>query len=351
MYIKKNIKITVEDILKKVGGTLYGSNLSSVSCVSSLEEANDDTLSFLTINNQKKILEAIENQKSKILFTHQISSPVIPKDGFSVITFNNPQKAFLDTLPLFFDTVSCVKGISEKADIGEDVVFGDNFKLGAFSSIGDNTKIGNNVTIHANVTIYPNVTIGNNVKIHSGVVIREDCILADNIVIQNGAIIGADGFGYVPDPQKGLATVPQVGNVKLDSSVDVGANACIDRGAVGSTNIGYSTKIDNLVQVGHNVQVGKFSIFCGLTGVAGSCKIGNGVTLAGGVGVADHITIVDNVRVAARSGIGGDIEQAGDYMGYPAKPVMKERRIWGTLDNLTETIRELKKDIKDLKNK
>ncbi len=349
MYINKNDIISVKDIMERLHGTLYGNDLNSVSFISSFDDENENSLSFFALNNQSKIIDAIKNQKSKILFTHHLLQPITPKEGFSVITFDNPQKAFLNALTLFYDLVPAVVGISEKADIGENVIFGNDFKLGAFSSIGNNTKIGDNVTIHPNVTIYPNVVIGNNVEIHAGVVVRENCTLADNIVIQNGAIIGADGFGYMPDPEKGLATVPQVGNVKLDSYVDVGANACIDRGAVGSTYIGYSTKIDNLVQIGHNTQVGKFSIFCGLAGIAGSCKIGNGVTLAGGVGVADHVTIADNVRVAARSGVAGNIGKAGDYMGYPAKPVMKERRIWGTLDNLTETIKELKKDIKELK--
>ncbi|MGI6680875.1 MAG: UDP-3-O-(3-hydroxymyristoyl)glucosamine N-acyltransferase [Bdellovibrionota bacterium] len=343
MYIQKqNIKIMASNIAEKVGGKLFGTNDIAVSGVSSFDEQLADSITFFTNTSEKKILEAISKQKAKILLINELKCDITPKEGFVVITCKNAHKGFLDIIPLFFDEITPIKSISEKAEIGKNVNLGENFSLGAFSVIGDNTTIGNNVVIYPNVIIYQNVKIGNNVIIHSGAVIREGSELQDNIVIQNGAVIGADGFGYVPDPQVGIKPVPQVGNVKLASFVDVGANACIDRAAVSSTHIGYSTKIDNLVQIGHNVNIGKFSIICGATGIAGSTQIGDQVTIAGGVGVADHVKIADGIRVGGRSVVDRSLTEKGDYAGYPIVPVMKHRRLHAVLKDLPETLREIK---------
>ena len=343
MYInKENVKISASEIEKIVQGKLFGDNKISVSSLSSFEFQKENSLSFFTGNGKKSICEAISNQKCSILLINDILDDITPKDGYCVISCKNAHRDFLSLINLFFDEVTPLKGVSEKSEIGMNVKIGDNFSLGAFSSVGDNTEIGNNVNIYPNVTIYPNCKIGNNVTIHAGAVIREFTELGDNIVIQNGAIIGADGFGYVPDPQMGLRPVPQIGNVKLDSFVDIGANACIDRAAVATTHVGYSTKIDNLVQVGHNVTIGQFSILCGLTGVAGSTQIGNQVTLAGGVGVADHVKIADGVRVGGRSIVDKSIEEKGDYMGHPLSNPIRYKRIQNTIKNLPETLKELK---------
>lgn len=347
MYIaKQNISFSAQDIANKINGNLLGDKDCKATCLSSFEMQNENALSFFTNKSDKRILEAIENQNTKILLINDIKSDFKVKEGHAVIKVANPHEAFLNLIPLFYDDVPAIKGVNEKSDIGKNVIIGENFTLGAFSSIGDNTIIGNNVTIHPNCTIYPNVTMGNNVVIHSGATIRENCILGDNVVIQNGAIIGADGFGYVPDPKMGIRPVPQVGNVKLESFVDIGANACVDRAAVATTHIGFCTKVDNLVQIGHNVQIGNFSFLCGQTGIAGSAKIGNQVTLAGGVGVADHVKIVDGTRISGRSAVTGDILEKGDYMGFPARPAMKQKRIEVLLEKLPDTIREIKNEIK-----
>lgn len=346
MYInKENVKISAKEIESIVKGKLFGDSNAYASLLSSFEAQKENSLSFFTGKSKKNILDAIENQTCSILLINDVLDEVsVPKENKAVISCVNAHGAFLALINLFFDEVNPIKGVSEKSQIGENVQIGENFSLGAFSCVGDNTKIGNNVTIHPNVTIYPNCKIGNNVTIHAGAVLREFTELGDNIVIQNGAILGADGFGYVPDPQMGLRPVPQIGNVKLDSFVDIGANACIDRAAVSTTHVGFCTKIDNLVQVGHNVSIGKFSILCGLTGVAGSTQIGNQVTLAGGVGVADHVKIADGVRVAGRSIVDRSINEKGDYMGHPLSEPIRYKRIQNIIKNLPETIKELKKE-------
>ena len=171
--------------------------------------------------------------------------------------------------------------------------------------------------------------------------IREDCIVGSDTVIQNGAVIGADGFGYVPDKELGLAPVPQVGVVVLSDRVDVGANACIDRATLGTTLVGLGTKIDNLVQVGHNTKIGKFAILCGQTGVAGSCDIGNQVVLGGAVGVADHIQIVDGCRIAGKSVVFGNLTEKNDYAGYPARPAGEWRRSMAIVSKLGRDSRKV----------
>ena len=178
--------------------------------------------------------------------------------------------------------------------------------------------------------------------VHSGACIREGCEIGDYGIIQNGAVVGSEGFGYVPDLELGLRHVPQTGNVKLEARVDIGANTCIDRGTAGDTHIHLGSKLDNLVQVGHNVSIGSHSILCGQVGIAGSVNIGEQVVLGGNSGVADHVDIVSGVRVAAKSGVIADIDEKGDYIGFPAQKASTWRRQLVNLKNLPKILKELK---------
>jgi len=204
------------------------------------------------------------------------------------------------------------------------------------------------VVIHPHVTVYPGVRVGARSVLHAGVVIREDCIIGEDNVLQPGAVIGADGFGYIPDPTFGLRPVPQVGHVVLAERVEVGANSCIDRATLGVTAVDTGTKIDNHVQVGHNTKIGKNSILCGMVGIAGSAHIGSNVTLAGYVGVGDHVSIVDNVRVGAKGGVSSDIREPGDWCGYPVVKGHRWRMQCAALEQLPELMRDFKKLRKDL---
>jgi UDP-3-O-[3-hydroxymyristoyl] glucosamine N-acyltransferase len=220
---------------------------------------------------------------------------------------------------------------------------GSGVSIGEFAVVGPLTEIGDNVVIHPHVVLYPGVKIGPRSIIHSHAAIREDSVLGAETVIQNGAVIGADGFGYVPDAKLGLVGVPQLGTVNLGDRVEVGANSAIDRATLGTTTIGLGTKIDNLVQIGHNTRIGRFSILCGQVGIAGSCEIGNQVVIGGQAGVGDHLKIADGIRVGAKSGVVSDLTEKGDYLGFPPLPAQVARRVFAILPQLPDLFRKLKR--------
>lgn len=238
-------------------------------------------------------------------------------------------------------------GISKLSDISSEATIGKGVHIGAFCSIGAGAHIGDHAVLFPHVVIYPGAVIGKNGVIHSGAVIRENCRVGDSCIVQNGAVIGADGFGYFLGADKQLEAVPQVGDVEISSHADIGANACIDRATLGTTRIGANTKIDNLVQIGHNTVIGRSSIVCGQTGIAGSCEIGDGVTLGGAVGVADHVKIASGIRVGGKSGVTGDLEEPGDYLGFPAI----KAGVWRRQAKLIQQLPKLLDQIKSLLKK
>jgi UDP-3-O-[3-hydroxymyristoyl] glucosamine N-acyltransferase len=293
------------------------------------------TLTFLRKGSRPEIDRLATAGVSALLLPTK-DLPQFPSDcALAGIFVEQPQAAFIALLPKFFQPYSTAGGISPKADVAASAQIDPSASIGAFTVIGEGVVIQAGVVIHPHVVIYPGVTIGARTVIHSGAVVREDCVIGENSVIQNGAVIGGDGFGYIPVPGQGLVLVPQVGSVVLGSRVDVGSNSCIDRGAIGPTTIGTGTKIDNLVQVGHNTTVGSHSILCGQVGIAGSATIGNRVTLGGSSGVADHVTIVDEVRCAGWTGVAQDLTEKGDYAGFPAVPASEWRREVATIRSLS----------------
>jgi UDP-3-O-[3-hydroxymyristoyl] glucosamine N-acyltransferase len=265
---------------------------------------------------------------SAVIVKEDFSSSITPStDGPSVILVKDPYPSFLNLIPLFFEERVGPPGIHPTAIIDASAVIGDGASIGAGCYVGPSTVIGKNFTMHPNARILGEVTIGDSVTLHSGVAIRHGTQIKDRVTIHDNAVIGADGFGFTPDAQLGLRKVPQIGIVRIESDVEIGANSCIDRGAFGPTIIGRGTKIDNLVQIGHNAVLGNFVIVCGQVGIAGSTSIEDGVVLGGHVGVADHITIAKGARVGGGSSVISNLSTPGDYMGYPAIPATEWRRI------------------------
>jgi UDP-3-O-[3-hydroxymyristoyl] glucosamine N-acyltransferase len=243
------------------------------------------------------------------------------------IIVGNPQLALIKLVPDFYESVTNPTGVSPLAAVDPSAEIGADCYVGPFVAIGPFVKIGPRSVIHSHVVIYQGVKIGEEATIHAGAVIREDCEIGNRCTVLSGAVIGSEGFGYLPGENGKLIAVPQVGTIKIGDDVDIGANSCIDRAALGETVIGRGSKIDNLVQIGHNVQLGRSVIVCGQAGIAGSTKIADGVIVGGGAGIADHAEIVSGVRIGAASGVIGSISEPGDYVGFPALPIQQWRKI------------------------
>ena len=226
--------------------------------------------------------------------------------------------------------------IHPTATIDSSATIGNGTKVGAGCYIGPNVTIGENSIIYPNVTILDECTIGSNTIIWSGTVVRERCHIGNHCILHPNCTIGADGFGFRPDPQRGLVKIPQIGNVIIGNGVEIGANSCVDRGKFSSTVLGDGCKIDNLVQIGHNSKLGKFCIMAGNSGLAGSVTLGNGVIIGGSASIKDHTTIGDGAIVGAGSGVTGDIEAGKTMLGYPAVEAREALKQWAILKRLVK---------------
>lgn len=326
----------LEEIARRIDGTTHGDGKTVIGAVCPIDPGEPNGLGFARANSPTQLAKTLRETRCAAAI---VSAKALPP-GFTspipVIAVADPVLAMTNVVPLFFEAAEIADGISPKADVHPSAQIGKNVRIGPFCAVGPRASIADDVVLHPHVVLYPGVTIGARSVLHSGVVIREECTIGADSVIQNGAVIGADGFGYTPDPSRGLVPVPQVGTVVLARGVDVGANTCIDRATLGRTEVRDGTKIDNLVQIGHNTEIGRHSIVCGQVGIAGSCSIGDGVVLGGNVGVADHITIASGARFAARSGVTTDIESKADYAGHPAVPVRRWNRAMAALLKLSK---------------
>jgi UDP-3-O-[3-hydroxymyristoyl] glucosamine N-acyltransferase len=260
----------------------------------------------------------------------------------TLFVVSNAQHAFIAALDYFYERERISAEIHPTASIDPTATISEGVSIGAFCEVGPNAQIAAGAILHNSVSIYRDVSVGARTELHSGVVIREGCSIGSDCIVHNNAVIGADGFGYIPDPVLGLRKVPQVGIVSIADHVEIGAGSTIDRAAIGVTSIGAHTKIDNQVQIGHNVKIGHHCLICAQVGIAGSASIGDGVVLGGGTGVADHVKVVSNVRVGGHSGITSDILEAGDYLGMPAVKAGVYRRQHAALKKLAH--RNLRSD-------
>lgn len=262
----------------------------------------------------------------------------------------DPELSFIKAVEQLHPAKTYHNRIASAAVVSSTASLGLELFIGPYAVIGEQTVIGDNTAILAGAYVGDNVTIGKNCRIHPYAVIYDNTVIGDNVVIHSGAIIGADGFGY-KFRNNVHVKVPQVGNVVIEDNVEIGANTCIDRGALGSTYIGMGSKIDNLVQIGHNNKVGKHVIMCGLTGVSGSCNIEDYAILAGSTGVADHVTIGQGAVVLARSGVAGDVAAGAQVFGSPAKDkktAYKEQLAISKLPDLIKKVKALEEQLRVL---
>ncbi len=261
--------------------------------------------------------------------------------GLTLLVCQDPEISFLQAVSTLHPEPARQRQVSKQAALAETANLGENVHIGPFSSVGEHCRIGDHSTIEASVQIGNHVSIGQNCRIHPNVVIYDNSVIGNNVIIHAGSIIGADGFGYKYRNNQHIK-VPHVGNVVIEDHVEIGANTCIDRGALGSTRIGLGSKIDNLVQLGHNNVVGRNVIICGQCGISGSCTIEDGAILAGSVGVADHVKIGTRAVVMARSGVSQDIEPGSQVWGSPARDKKIAWRELAALSKLPDLIQKIK---------
>lgn len=326
---------TAGSLAEQVSGSILGDALLSINAVAALERPTPHALTFVRTTSQVHLAEAVKGRIAQaILVPRGLTLPDMVPSNSALILVDDPYKAFLDLLPIFYPPYEHPRSIHSSAFIDPQAQIGSNVAVGPHCSIAAGAIVGDNTILHAGVHLYRGVKLGKDVTLHSGVSVREECVIGDYTTIHNNSVIGADGFGYVPDAKVGLRKVPQVGNVIIGRNVEVGATTCIDRGAFGSTVIGDHTKIDNLVQIGHNAIIGKFCIICGQVGIAGSTTIGDNVVMAGGSGAADHVSICSNARIGGRAGVTRDVTTPGDYLGFPAETATTWRRMQVALRRL-----------------
>lgn len=333
------MKFSAEQIAGMLNGTIEGDASVEVNALAKIEEGFAGALSFLA---NPKYEEYIYTTQSSVCIVNDTfkASTKLPK-SLTLIRVPDAYACFAKLLQLYDSMTKEQPRIEQPSFIDPSASVGENIFLGAFSYIGRESKVGSNVCIYPNVNIGSNVEIGDGTIIYPGVTIYRDCKIGANCVIHSGAIIGADGFGFAPDEKGEFQKIPQIGNVVLEDFVDIGANTTVDRATMGSTVIRKGAKIDNLVQIGHNVEIGKNSAMAAQVGIAGSSKVGDNVLIGGQVGLAGHLKIGNRVRIAAQSGVGGDVKDDSKIMGSPAfeseeykKSYMGFRRLPMILDRL-----------------
>jgi UDP-3-O-[3-hydroxymyristoyl] glucosamine N-acyltransferase len=325
------MKYTLQEINEVLKGTIVGDTSTKMTAPEQLELASTSEISFI---GNKKYEKFWENSKACAAVVNQDIS-IEPGENRAFIKVKNADLAMSQVLELFAPPTPLFSiNIHPTATVDETATIGNGTRIGAGSYIGPKVILGENITIYPNVTILDECTIGNNSIIWSGAVIRERCHLGNNCIIHPNAAIGADGFGFRPCPERGLAKIPQIGNVILGNGVEIGANTCVDRGKFSSTILGDGCKIDNLVQIGHNSKLGKFCIMAGNSGLAGSVTLGNGVIIGGSASIKDHTTIGDGAIVGAGSGVTGDIPAGKTMLGYPAIDARDALRQWAILKRL-----------------
>lgn len=331
------MKFTATQIAEILEGDIVGNPDVEVSKLAKIEEGTEGTLTFLA---NPKYTPYIYSTKSSITI---VNNDFEPENSISttLIKVEDAYKAF-STLLHYYNQVKMNKvGIEQPSVISESATYGENLYLGAFSYLGDNVQIGDNVKVYPNSYIGDNVQIGNNVVVFSGVKIYSDCVIGNNCVINSGAIIGADGFGFTPNEKGEYNKVPQTGNVILEDNVDIGAGTTIDRATLGSTVIRKGVKLDNQIQIAHNVEIGKNTVIAAQTGIAGSTKIGENCQIGGQVGIVGHITIGNNVKVQAQSGIGRNVKDNEVLQGSPALTYGDYNKSYVYFKNLPKIVKQL----------
>ena len=344
------MQFTAEQIADLLEGEVDGDPQVLVSDLSKIEEARSGTLTFLA---NPIYTEYIYRTKATIAIVARDFAPqqALPKT-LTLIRVADPRLAFTQLLERNSELRYEKKGIEQPSFVSPSAKLGKNVYIGAFSYVGDDVVLADGVKVFPNCYIGDAVRLGANTRIHAGVKIYHGTVMGAQCVVHSGAVIGADGFGFVPNADGVYDKMPQVGNVVFEDRVEVGANTTIDRATLGTTYIREGTKLDNLIQVGHNADIGRHNVIVAQAGIAGSTTVGDHNQIGGQVGISGHLTIGNRVRIAAQSGIGKDLTDGQTVQGSPAFAKMAHDRshlVFKMLPELLKRIQELEKEVAALR--
>jgi len=338
--------LTIAGFLK---GEIEGNPDTVVNTVAKIEEGHEGALSFLA---NPKYEHYIYTTKSSIVLVNKTFTPA-SKVNATLIRVDNAYEAFASLLTLVDKARPRKKGIHPSAIIEGTATIGEDVYIGPFVYIGENCRVGDRTSFFPHVFIGDNTVIGENCTLNSGVKVYHDCRIGSGCTIHAGTVIGSDGFGFAPQSESEFMKIPQIGNVVIEENVEIGANVAIDRATMGSTVIRKGVKIDNLIQIGHNVEIGENTVMAGQTGIAGSTRVGKNCMFGGQVGIAGHLSIADGTKIGAQAGILGDIRTENTViLGSPAfdlKDFLRSAVIFRKLPDLKAKIDEMAKDIQLMK--
>lgn len=331
------MQFTAEIIANFLNGEIAGNPDTVVSSVAKIEEGVAGSLAFLS---NPKYEHHIYNTEASIVI---VNKDFVPQHEVkaTLVKVDDAYAAFAKLLDLYVASKPQKSGISTTAAVGSGSTFGSGAYVGEYAVVGEGVTTGENVRIYPQTYIGDNVKLGNNVTLHAGVKIYEDCVIGDNVIIHSGSVIGADGFGFAPVDGV-FKKIPQIGNVVIENDVEIGANTCIDRATMGSTVIKHGVKLDNLIQIGHNVVIGENTVAASQTGIAGSTKIGAGCMFGGQVGIVGHISVAAGVKVGSQSGVHNTIKNEGEsHFGSPTIPGIGHYRSYSVFKNLPEIQKQI----------
>jgi UDP-3-O-[3-hydroxymyristoyl] glucosamine N-acyltransferase len=346
------MQFTAQQIALLVSGTIEGSPDTTVTSFGKIEEATAGQLSFLA---NPKYEDYLYSTKASLIIVNE-NLQLQKNISATLVRVKDAYSAFATLLTTYQNLkAQQKKGIETPSHIASSASLGTDVFVGAFAYIGEKVTIGNNTKIFPGVYIAENVRIGNNTTIHAGVKIYEDCVIGNDVIIHAGTVVGSDGFGFAPQPDGSYQKVPQIGNVIIEDQVEIGANTTIDRATMGSTIIKKGVKLDNLIQIAHNVEIGSQTVIAAQTGISGSTKLGQKIMIGGQAGIAGHLNIADGVKIAGGAGVTKNLDGEGkSYAGFPAeeaKQSLKTQVYTRQLPELEKRVKELEKLVAELVQK
>lgn len=325
-------------IAEILGGEIIGDPSATVSKLSKIEEGEIGSMTFLS---NPKYTQYIYSTHASVVIVNK-SFEATEEIQATLIKVDDAYQAFTQVLDFYNEYKNQKSGIESPVSISESANVGEDVYIGAFAYIGENVSIGDNVKIYPSCYIGDNVTIKDNSTLFAGVKIYADCEIGSNCKIHAGAVVGADGFGFAPTESGAYKTIPQIGNVIIEDHVDIGANTTIDRATMGSTLIKKGVKLDNLIQVGHNVVIGTNTVIAAQTAIAGSSKVGNSCMIGGQVAVSGHLTVGNNVRVSGKTGVAKSVKDNSVLRGIPAMDYKDFNKSYVYFKQLPKIVKELK---------